>query len=92
MDRSALVKQRAEELAMQLLENDLTTDDPDLQGACEKLRPFKAKLNKVDRDLIRKGLDMVTPDPLLVFDAAAKKCLNDLVEKLWGMRFMFGVL
>jgi hypothetical protein len=92
-DRKASIKQRAEDLAMELVENGLATSDPALAPVCEKLRPFQAKLGMVNRDLVGKGLAMVTvEDPFGDEDEAAKACLVKLVDKLWGMRLMFGIL
>jgi hypothetical protein len=89
-NRAAAVKQRAEDLAMELLAAGLATDDPVLAPVCEKLKPFQEKLGAVNRDLIRKGLDLVTVGDGEV-EEGAKQCLAQLVEKLHGMRFMFGI-
>lgn len=91
-DRASLVKKRAEDLAVELIEAGLVTDDPELQELCSKLMPYKDKLAKVDRGLIQKALDPITPDPMLTFEPSARKCLKDLVEKLWGMRHFLGML
>ena len=91
-DQRAATLQRAEDLALQLIENGLVTDDPMLQGAAEKLRPFQEKLGKVDRDLIRKGLAMVSVGETEDVEVEAKACLVGLVNKLWGMRLMFGIV
>jgi hypothetical protein len=87
----ALIKQRAEDLAVQLIENNLVTDDPMLQGAAEKLRPFRDKLGQVGRDLIGKGLAMVPIEETDDVEAGAKRALVALVDKLWGMRLMLGI-
>jgi hypothetical protein len=93
-DRRAAIKQRAEELAVQLISGGLVTDDPALQGVVEKLRPFKARLGQINRDLVRKGLGMIEIDPSCNWEVeeGAKKALVDLVDKLWGMRLLFGIL
>jgi hypothetical protein len=92
-DRKVTIKRRAEDLAMELVEGGLVTDDPVLAPVCEKLRPFQAKLGAVNRDLVGKGLAMVdVEEPFGDEEAAAKDCLVKLVDKLWGMRLMFGIL
>jgi hypothetical protein len=92
-DRAATVKRHAEDLAMNLVENGLATDDPVLVPVCEKLKPFKDKLGSVNRDLVRKGLAMIEVDDVgSEVEVAAKDCLVKLVDKLWGMRLMFGIL
>lgn len=88
MNATDTVKQRAEDLAMQLLENGLVTDDTQLVPTCEKLKPFQDKLGAVDRGLIQKGLALVSVDPSLDEEAAAKDCLIKLVEKLDGMKWL----
>lgn len=90
-NRAAAAKQRAEDLAMELLASGLVTDDPVLAPVCEKLKPFQEKLGAVNRDLLRKGLDLVTVTDDGDAEDSAKLCLVQLVEKLHGMRFMFGI-
>lgn len=90
-DRVAVVKRAAEDLAVRLLENGLVTDDPQLVPTCAKLKPFQDKLGGVDRGLIQKGLALVSVDPGIDDEAAAKTCLVHLVEKLDGMKWMFGI-
>ena len=91
-DKIAAVKKRAEDLAMQLVESGLVTDDPALASICERLRPFQAKLGKVSRTLVRQGLALVTvEEPFADEEDAAKACLVALLDKLDSMKSMFGI-
>jgi len=76
---------------MQLLGNGLTSDDPVLAGVCDRLRPFQEKLGQVDRGLVQKGLALVSANPSLADEEAAKECLVGLVDKLNSMRWLFGI-
>ena len=90
--RKAHVKKLAEDMAVNLIGNGLQTSDPDLLPVCEKLRPFQESLVKVDRNLVRMGLNMFSP-PLSSQDdhTEAKACLVELVKKLEGMAPMLGI-
>ncbi len=91
-DRGAAVKQRAEDLAMELLGNGLVTDDPALAEACAKLRPYQAKLAGVSRDMVSKGLALVeVADPFGDQEWEAKRCLLALLVKLEAMVPMLGL-
>jgi hypothetical protein len=92
MNRVESVKQQAEDLAMTLIGNGLVTDDPLLVDACNKLKPFQAKLGMVNRDVLRKGLDMVKVELHTDDDSyEAKLVLNQLIKKLESMKWMFGL-
>lgn len=89
--KSAAIKQRAEDLAMELLQSGLVTDDTQLAEACVKLRPHRAKLAMINRDIVRKGLALIeVEDPFGNEEEQAKACLLALLAKLEGMKSMFG--
>jgi hypothetical protein len=92
-NQRAAAKQHAEDLAMQLIEGGLISDDPQLAKVCEKLKPFQDKLGGVSRDLVRQGLAMVEPEELASWDveASAKGLLVALADKLDGMKSMLGI-
>jgi len=91
-DRKTLIKAKAEALILEVLKNDLQTDDPLLKPAVKKLEPYKDKLSKIDGKIVKLGLNMVNIQPTTDNDDyEAKRVAKALVDKLEKMKSSFGL-
>jgi len=89
------IKRKAEEIALNLIRNDLSSDDPDLAQICSRLSVFRSVLNGsgstldegAAREFIQAGFGMVdfVPGALLPEEQEALRLLDALSIKLSKM-------
>jgi hypothetical protein len=86
------IQTKAEDLAMSLVRDGLSSTDPKLASLCQRLTRFKPLLPKdVDdqqaRQLLRNGFRVVNLklDPGASDEAEVMRLLSELVDKLGGM-------
>ena len=100
-DRASRIQAQAEELALGLIRQGLTSTDPRLASICSRLTAFQPLLNgknvdeKRARDLIRMGFGMVKfqPSPAATDEDETLRLLDGLSHKISGMgRLLLGFI
>lgn len=99
-ERVKEIRTKAEEVALELVKNDLKSDDPAYAPLCAKLERFRPFLkgngageDKV-RSLLKTGLSSVRfrPSSRASDDDEVLRMLDGLADKLGGFASMFGGL